>query len=59
MINMAGWKQVEAYIRGRITHEKEQLMHCDLDKVVEHRARAEALQAVFLYINETIEEGSE
>lgn len=57
MTETEGWKLVEAYIKERAEASKNQLMHCDIEDVIKHRAKAEALKSVLSYINKTIEEG--
>ncbi|QHT60664.1 hypothetical protein GXP70_12415 [Paenibacillus lycopersici] len=57
---MAGWQLIEQHILERAADHREQLMTCkDWESVLQHRAGAEALEAVLLFIDQTIRDGEE
>jgi hypothetical protein len=57
MMALEGWPIVEQFIKDRIEENKNRLMNCELKDVIKHRAKAEALNSVLLYIKTTVEEG--
>lgn len=60
MMNMEGWQVVEKHVLGRIADHREQLMHCKTwEEVLQHRAAAEALESVLLFISDSINETEE
>ncbi|AZN43364.1 hypothetical protein [Paenibacillus albus] len=60
MQDMVGWQIVEQHIRERAADRREQLMTCsNWEEVLQHRAGAEALESVLLFIEQTIREGNE
>jgi len=52
-----GWRLLEQYLRERIDDSRNRLMSCELEDVMKHRHEAKALEAVLIYIDQTIEEG--
>lgn len=52
-----GWAYVESFMQERMEDSKNRLLTCELEEVAKHRARVEALQSVFIFIQKTIEEG--
>jgi hypothetical protein len=60
LIEMAGWRQVEGYIAGRIKDRMQQLLTCETwEEVLQHRAGVEALESVLSHISDTIKKGME
>lgn len=52
MKQMEGWIYVEKYIQSRVNYHKEQLLHCDVEKVMEHRNKIEALKGIDVHLEE-------
>lgn len=60
LIEMAGWRQVEGFIAGRIHDRMQQLLTCgSWEEVIQHRAGVEALESVLSHISDTIKKGME
>ena len=59
MLDTDGWQVVDEYLKQRIQDHKDQLMSCDIEDVVKHRAKAEALRSVLLYLQDIIDEGQQ
>lgn len=58
LMRSEGWPILEKYLRDRIAERKGKLMTCEtMEEVREHRGAAKALEAVFVYIDQTIDEG--
>lgn len=58
MTSVEGWVYLQQYIQSRIDDNMKKLLTCSgWDDVIKHRAKVEALNSVFIYINQTIEEG--
>ena len=50
MVDSQAWQCVEGYIKGRIEDHKNQLMTCQIEDVIKHRAKAEAYGSVLLHV---------
>lgn len=59
MLDTDGWPILEKFIRERIDDHKNQLLRCSIDDITKHRERVEAYNSVFLYIQQTLDEGME
>ena len=57
MVDSEAWQCVEGYIKGRIEDHKNQLMTCQMDEVVKHRAKVEAYGSVLLHVQSLMAAG--
>lgn len=55
MISTEGWQIIQRGIDSKVQFHKDQLINCELDKVMYHRTMIEALKYVPSIITEKIE----
>lgn len=60
MTSTEGWKVVEKEIRAKIEYHNGRLRDCKTwDEVQQHRGAIESLEAVLVFVEQTIREGNE
>jgi nitrogen regulatory protein PII-like uncharacterized protein len=54
MTETDGWKIVQQFIEERIDDNKQQLMRCPIENVMEHRIRAETYQSILTHVKDLL-----
>lgn len=54
-----GWRLVEQYLNDRMAEHTSRLLTCPLEDVEKHRARYNALNGVFIFMQEIIYQENE
>lgn len=57
MVDSEAWQCVEGYIKDRIEDHKKQLMTCQIEDVIKHRAKVEAYGSVLLHVQHMMAAG--
>lgn len=54
MQDTEGWSIIESFLKQRMEDHKNQLMHCEVEEIIQHRTSYKAYNSVFLYIREIL-----